>query len=56
MNVFRITIPAELLVAARDEEEARKLAMAHLDWEINEDWLDADDTGEVDNGDDDIIR
>lgn len=56
MNVFRVTMAGELLVAARDEKEARELAMAHLDWEMNEDWLDAEDTGEEDDGSEEVIR
>lgn len=56
MNVFTVTGAFSLLVAAEDEEDARKKAMAHIDWEMDEEWLDADDTGELDDGSEEVIR
>jgi len=56
MNVYNVKCPIEILVAADDEEDARKKAMAHIDWEMDEEWLEAEDTGELDDGGEDIIR
>jgi len=56
MNVYEVGMSTTVLVAAEGEEDARKKAMAHFDWEMDENWLDAEDTGEIDDGDEDIIR
>lgn len=56
MSVYNVTCPIHVLVAADNEEDARKKAMAHIDWEMDENWLEAEDTGESDDGGDDIIR
>ena len=56
MNVYKVSCPIELLVAADSEEDAQHKAMAHIDWEMDENWLEAEDTGEPDDGIEDIIR
>lgn len=56
MNVYTVKCPIEILVAADDEEDARKKAMAHIDWEMDENWLDAENTEQEDDGSEDIIR